>query len=173
MNGRWRKLHERLGSVALLALGLLGAGLLFLAGALRPLEARLERLDAQAGSNTRAAADSIRRGTPSAKLAAFYRYFDRQEGQVEWLAKLYAKAQASGLELRNADYRLVETNGRLARYEVTLPLAGNYAQLRTFFGQALDDNPVLSLDQLNLRRKRVNDTQLEAEAVLTIHLLVP
>jgi len=173
VRGLARKLRERLGGVALAGLGLLAAGLVVLASVIRPLEARLERLEAQLGKDSQRAAESTRRGTPSAKLAAFYRYFDRQDLQVEWLARLYANASAAGLDLRSADYRLVETSGRILRYEVTLPVAGTYAQLRTFLGNALEDNPVLSLDQLSLRRKRVNDTLLEAEAAFTIHLLKP
>lgn len=167
-----RTLRDRLGSVALLALGILAAGLLVLATVIRPLESRLARLEVQIRRDARnAEADSTRRGPPAARLAAFYAYFDRQENQVDWLAKLYGNARGSGLELRSADYRLVETNGRIGRYEVTLPVSGTYAQLRAFVGHALEENPLLSLDQLSLRRKRVNDTLLDAEAVLTIHLL--
>lgn len=173
MSALWRKLLDRLGGVALIALGVLAAGFLFLAAAIRPLEAKLERLEARLGRDARHAADATRRGAPSAKLTAFYAHFDRQEGQVDWLAKLYGSARASGLDLRAADYRLVESNGRVSRYEVRLPLSGSYTQLRAFLELALDENPVLSLDQLSLRRKRVNDTLLEAEAVLTIHLLSP
>jgi hypothetical protein len=169
----WRKLQARLGGVALLAMGVLAAGFLFLAAAIRPLEARLERLDERLGRDARLAGESTRLGTPSTKLAAFYAYFDRQESQVDWLAKLYGSAHGAGLELRAADYRLAETDGRIARYEITLPLQGSYAQLRAFLSDALEENPVLSLDQLTLRRKRVNDGAVEAEAVLTIHLLRP
>ncbi|MFY9316405.1 MAG: GspMb/PilO family protein [Burkholderiales bacterium] len=114
-----------------------------------------------------------RAGAPSARLAAFYGYFDRQDGQVDWLARLYGSARGAGLDLRAADYRLVDTEGRIARYEVVLPLQGTYAQVRAFLADALEENPVLSLDQLNLRRKRANDSVLEAEAVLTVHLLRP
>ena len=167
----WRRLRERFGGFTLLAIGLLGTGLLVLAAVIRPLEARLERLDTRLSSDSRKAAESTRRGTPSAKLAAYYGYFERQESQVEWLAKLYGSAQAAGLDLRTADYRRLDTDGRVVRYEVTLRLSGTYAQLRAFLENALAENPVLSLDQLSLRRKRVNDTLVEAEAVLTIHLL--
>ncbi len=171
MNRAWTSLREKLGGMALFAIGLLAAGLVFLGVVVKPLEARLERLDARATKESRAATDSTRRGTPSAKLAAFYGYFDRTEIQVEWLAKLYGSAHGAGLELRSADYRLIDADGRIARYEVTLPLSGTYAQVRAFLEDVLDENPVLSLDQLSMRRKRVNDTLLEAEAVLTIHLL--
>ncbi len=171
MSQYWRRLQERVGSVALLAIGLLGLGLLVLAGVIRPLEARLERLETRLWADGRKATESTRRGTPSAKLAAFYGYFDRKESQVDWLAKLYGSAQAAGLNLRAADYRRLDTDGRVIRYEITLPLSGTYAQLRTFLEDVLEENPILSLDQLSMRRKRVNDTLVDAEAVLTIHLL--
>lgn len=173
MNGLWRRLHDALGGVALIALGLLAAGLVFLTLVVRPLESRLQQLDALSNVAARQAAGASRRSTPSAKLAAFYAYFERQEGQIDWLAKLYGNARAAGLEWRTADYRLVDTKGRIARYEILLPLSGTYAHLRAFLEQVLEENPVLSLDQLSLRRKRVNDTVLEAEIVLSIHLLRP
>jgi hypothetical protein len=174
MNGALRELRNRVGDLALFALGLLAAGLLFFALAIRPLESRIALLDGKLGHGARrAAADATRSGTPEARLAAFYAFFDRQEGQVDWLAKLYGGARGAGIELRTADYRLIEANGRIARYEATLPLSGTYAQLRGFLEKALDENPVLSLDQLTLRRKRVNDANLEAEVVITIYLLKP
>lgn len=174
MNGAWRELRKRLGDVALAALALLAAGIVVFATVIRPLESRVALLEGKLGQGARqAAADSTRSGTPAAKLAAFYAFFERQEGQVDWLAKLYGSARGAGLELRTADYRLMNTSGRIARYEATLPLSGSYAQLRAFLDHALQENPVLSLDQLTLRRKRANDPNLEAEAVLTIHLLKP
>ncbi len=172
MNRLWQKARSGLGDLALVSLGALATGLLFLALAIRPLEARLALLEGTLGTRAhRTAAASIRSGTPAAKLAAFYGFFDLQEGQVDWLAKLYGSARGAGLELRSADYRLVETNGRIMRYEATLPLSGSYAQIRAFLEAALDENPVLSLDQLNIRRKRINDARVDAEAVVTIHLL--
>ncbi len=174
MTGAWRELRKRLGGLALFALALLAAGFLCEVVAIRPLELRMTLLDGRLGHGARPAiAESTRSGSPAAKLAAFYGFFERQESQVDWLAKLYGSARSSGLELRSADYRLIETNGRITRYEATLPLSGTYAQLRGFLENALDENPVLSLDQLTLRRKRVNDTRLEGEAVITIHLLRP
>ena len=173
MSALWRMLREQFGGLALGAVALLAIGVLFLVLAIRPLEARNAQLDGRLGHGARLAAESTRNGAPEAKLAAFYAFFERQEGQVDWLAKLYGAARAAGLELRSAEYRLVETSGRIARYEATLPLKGGYAQLRAFIESALEENPVLSLDQLTLRRKRVNEQTLEAEAVMTIHLLKP
>lgn len=174
MTRLWRDLRARLGDVALASIALIAMAMLFQFVAVSPLEARLALLDGRlASSNRHTAADSLRTGTPAAKLAAFYAFFDLKDGQVDWLARLYGNASAAGIELRSADYRLVDTNGRLVRYEATLPLSGSYAQIRIFLEAALEENPLLSLDQLNIRRKRVNDTRAEAEAVVTIHLLKP
>jgi len=172
----WRQLRVQVGAVPLAALGLIAGGFVFLASVVRPLEARIEQLDHRLSETARSAAagaNATRRGTPAAQLAAFYQYFEREESQVDWLAKLYGAGRGAGVELRVADYRLLPTNGRIVRYQVTLPLAGSYTQLRQFLEDALDEIPVLSLDQLNVRRKRATDLQVEAEAVLTLHLLRP
>jgi len=173
-NALRRALSAGPGGLALFSLALLAGGFLFFSLAIRPLEARIALLEGQLALGARRpGADSTRSGTPEAKLAAFYAHFERQESQVDWLAKLYGTARASGLELRAAEYRLVDTGGRIARYEATLPLSGTYAQVRGFLDRALDENPVLSLDQLALRRKRLGEPFLDAEVALTIHLLAP
>lgn len=176
MTTLWHRLRGQIGDMAMVAVGLIGLGVLLLAFVVQPQEARLAKLEQRAAHGMRhspAEADMIRRGTPAAKLAGFYAYFEGTEGQVDLLAKLYGSARAAGLELRVADYRLIDTSGRLTRYEVTLPLAGTYVQLRDFLENALAEIPVLSLDQITLRRKRANEALLEADAVFTLHLLKP
>ena len=59
------------------------------------------------------------------------------------------------------------------RYEIALPLAGDYAQIRAFLENALLEVPVLSLDQLSFRRKRSNDLAVETDARLSLHILRP
>lgn len=175
MNALWRRLVQQLGGLALASLALLGAGVVFHAGAIGPLEARSEQLDRQLARHARRTAGEqlASAATPAAKLAAFYRFFDRQEDAVEWLAVLHLAAKSVGVEMRVAEYKLVKTSGRLHQYRITMPLSGNSAQIRAFLENALNEIPVLSLDQVNLRRQRVADVRAEAEAVLTLHLLKP
>jgi len=52
-----------------------------------------------------------------------------------------------------------------------LPVSGSYTQIRSFLEGALAEIPVLSLDQASFRRKGTNETRIEAEIVLTFHLL--
>jgi len=61
----------------------------------------------------------------------------------------------------------------MERYEITLPLAGSYAQIRTFLENALIEIPVMSLDQVAFRRERASELQVQAEVRVTLHLVKP
>lgn len=107
---------------------------------------------------------------PSA-LEGFYAELRRGETTDAWLAKLYAAALASGVELRAAQYRLAESRHRIERYEIVVPVTGTYAQVRRFLNLAVVEIPVLSVDRASFRRKTVNEGRIEADIVLTLHLV--
>jgi hypothetical protein len=169
-----RSLVERLGWPGKAALLLLVSTAVFHQAALKPLDAQrqsLERSAERAAQRLRSSdSNLVRTASPSSKLEAFYRFFQREESTTDWLAKLYAIAEKSGVSLRLAEYRLAPGPGRLDRYEIALPLAGDYAQIRAFLENALIEIPVLSLDQVNFRRKRTNDLTVETEVRLTLHV---
>lgn len=108
---------------------------------------------------------------PAARAAEFYKFLDSGERIDQSLARLYGIAGASGVELRSANYRLGEARHRLERYEISLPVQGNYAQIRLFLETALRELPALSLDKASLRRKSAADGRIDAELVLTLHRL--
>jgi hypothetical protein len=165
-------LLARVGALGLAALILVGAAGAFHVALQRPLERELQALEgtlARDRSRPAARQDSA----PAAQMAAFYRFFEQPGSSTQLLAKLYALGRAVGVEPRTADYRPLPTGTRITRYQITLPLAGSYAQVRSFAENALNEIPVLSLDQASFRRKSANDAQLEAEIVMTLHLLEP
>ena len=61
--------------------------------------------------------------------------------------------------------------GRIVRYEIVLPVAGSYPQIREFLRRSLAEIPVLSLDQVNLKREKRNDGAVNAELRLTLHMV--
>jgi Type II secretion system (T2SS), protein M subtype b len=168
-------LVEGLGLPGKAAVALLLSVTVFHQVALKPLSARnesLARSEDRAMRQHRPSDPSIvRTASPSSKLATFYRFFEREESTTDWLAKLYAIADKSGVSLRLAEYQLIKGPGRLDRYEIALPLSGDYAQIRAFLENALIEIPVLSLDQVNFRRKRTNDPNVETDVRLTLHVL--
>lgn len=170
-----RRLLGEFDPLALVSLAALALSAIFLATVVKPLEARALSLQQELSRAARAAPapgfTRVSAGTPEASIAAFYRHFERAETPLDWLAKLQGMAQAAGLELRSGDYRLAESRRRLERYELTLPVTGSYTQVRAFVESALAGIPVASLDQVSFHRRSASDARVEAQIVLTLHLL--
>jgi len=171
-----RRLHEQLGALGMAGLVLLAGALAFFVLRVEPLETKSRLLEERLQEASRGALEattSTRSGTADARLAAFYRFFDRPEPATDWLARLYAIGQALDVRLPAADYELIEDGERIARYRVTLPLSGTYAQIRAFLENALDQIPIMSLDQVTFRRTQANRPQVDAQVTLTLHLPKP
>ncbi|HJQ62865.1 MAG TPA: GspMb/PilO family protein [Burkholderiales bacterium] len=169
------RLHHELGVVGLASIAVLASAVLFLVVMLKPLEARNADLERQLALNTRENATTdaalLRASTPSAKMAAFYHFLASGRQTTDWLDRLYAVGKDAGVELQSAEYRMQDTGTRIDRYEVRVPLRGNYAQIRTFLNNALVEIPVLSLDEVRFKREHASDAQVEAEVHLTFHLV--
>jgi hypothetical protein len=162
MRNLFFKARQELGALGMAALLLMGAALAFSVLVLEPLEKRNELLK---GSLQRAPKDA-----PSGqKVEAVYSFLNKNEETTDWLAKLYGIGEATGVKLKQAKYQTHGEGGRVERYEIVLPAAGSYAQIRDFLKRALAEVPVLSLDQMSLKRESRNDGQLQAELRLTLH----
>jgi len=104
------------------------------------------------------------------ELNKFYGFFSGTP-LTEWLDKLYAAAAAQKLVLEQGEYRLSpDKTGKLARYQVTLPVKGSYVQIRQFVDQALIDVPVAALDDINFKREAIGATQLEVRIKFTLYV---
>ena len=169
---RFLQLRALLGLPGLAGLALLACVVAFQGLALTPLESRHAELEQRlARSAARGDAGKGGAADTGARLQAFYAHFRGETGKDEWLAKLHAIAAQSGVELRSADYRLQATGTRIERYEMVLPVSAGYAQLRAFLKTALEQIPILSLDQVSLKKERVGEGKLQAELRMTLHLL--
>jgi len=145
---------------------LLGVALFHVA-LVQPLHERREQLHAQLARQQAASPPGV--AAAAAKLDGFYRLVARTQTSTDWLATLHEIADASGVVLQTATYRPLPAAGRLERYEMTLPVAGSYAQIREFVARALAEIPVLSLDELALRRSAPADARVEADLRMTLH----
>ena len=159
-------LWRRLGPLGVAGFVLLALALAFATLVVQPLEAKSHSL-ADRVARTPAGAQAPA-SDAAEKLDAFYDYLARPEQTTDWLAKLYAIGHATGVELQSASYRS-EKAGRIERYQILLPLSGSYAQMREFLDRALAEIPVLSLDQMTLKRESRRDGAVQAELRLTLH----
>ena len=164
-----KRIVERIGMAGVAAIGLLAAALFFSNFMVRPLEERNALLKQSASGKANSAAPS------GAKVAAVYAYLQKEEATTDWLAKLHGIGTATGVEMRAATYGTKPAEGRIVRYEIVLPVAGSYAQIRDFLKRAQAEIPVMSIDQVTLKKdeKKAATPQagLHAELRLTLHMV--
>lgn len=170
--GAWRSLllpawHRHFGRPAWLALALLGA-LVIVQVQLRPA-LQHERAQLETRRAALAATPPSPAAGPGAQppLAAGELPSTRQRGRD--LEALVAAVQRAGLSLERADYSAgTATAGALIRVEATLPLSGNYAALRRFVAEALNELPHAALESLQIERATAQSSQLQATARLVL-----
>jgi hypothetical protein len=165
-----KRLVRHIGPLGLAALALLAAAVLFSNFVVAPLHERNLILQ-----------DRVSRKAPAVqpgadKVAAVYGFLERQEQTTDWLAKLHGIGAATGVQIKSANYRQQPTEGRIVRYEIVLPVAGSYGQIRDFLKRSLAEIPVMSVDQLTLRRENGGGSgkgggAIQAEMRLTLHMV--
>ena len=170
------QLRDELGATGMAAFALLALGALFLGLVLKPLESRNAELSAELerlAARSAAAPGNPGAGSTSSKLDTFYSYLGRGEEATDWLARLYGIAKATGLDMQSATYKSQAAGQRIERYEIVLPVSGTYPQVRDFLKRALAEIPVLSLDQMTLKREARNQAEVQAELHMTLHMVKP
>lgn len=159
---------------------LAGAALLAAAGGLRAVSvpaledeatqarlamaAKLRRADARRATGGGAAA---RTATPAPP--ALDRWLPGANDRHAHLAALLELARAHGLTAPRTETRWLP-EAQVARYDIVMPVQGDYAQVRSFIAEALQADPVLSLDALHLRRADVEATRIDADLRWSVHL---
>ena len=162
------RVRDELGTTGMAAIVLFVGAALFMSLVLQPLKEKNRVLAAKAEMVDNRAAPVA---NPGEKLAAVYDYLRKPEQTTDWLAKLYAIGKATGVELAQASYKTQSASGKLERYEIVVPLAGSYTQMREFLKRALAEIPVLSLDQISLKRENRREGTVQAELRLTLHMV--
>lgn len=161
--------------------GVIGAGLLVLAVGYALL-VLLPALDARDGARERAQRAEARLAriqaggepapqAPVHQLASFHESLPAQHDATVAIDRIYAAAAAEGLSLARGEYALeIDSETRLVRYQILLPVRGTYMQLRRFIGAALEAVPALSLEDIDFQRKQISETELDARVRLVLHL---
>lgn len=168
-----KRLHEALHALG--ASGVIGIGVLifcipFYFSSVRPAQSELQAQRAIAGRlNARTPFQPTSSGGRVDDLRRFYGLFPSLEKLPEQLEHVYGLARAANIELQQGEYRLEIPKTGMPAYRITLPIRGSYAQIRQFVGAALRDMPAASLDALRFERKRIGDSQLDAQVRLSVY----
>lgn len=165
-------LHKVLGALG--PLGIAGLGILlfcaaFYLSAVKPAETEI--------TAQREAAQRLTKRTPyqpvsidnrSDDLRRFYKLFPSTDKIPNEVEKLWVLAAEYRIDLLQGEYRLESAPG-LARYRITLPVRASYGQIRNFISFILKEIPTASIDGLRFERKKITETQLDAQIRLTLY----
>jgi hypothetical protein len=111
--------------------------------------------------------------TQAEQLAVFYGSFPKMNSVPASLEKIYATAAEEQLSLDRADYKASSDSGeRMARYQVTLPIRGQYSKIQGFLVKVLKRIPNASLEYVSFQRSRIGDSTVEATVILVLNLVI-
>lgn len=170
---RWLRI---LGIPGMLAVGILAGIPPFYFSAIGPAQ---ERLDVARRSVFFANEEILRAGkspntgrdTPAGQLAEFYRAFPAERYSPQWLGKLAVLAEKNGLNLNVGEYKATRDKvGRLVRFEMTLPVRGQYSQIRRFLSALPAETPIIALENVQFSRQNIADSTVEAQIRLALYL---
>lgn len=160
----------------MLAIGLLAMSLPFYFSAILPEQARL---DAARHSADRQHEQLVQAGmspqgpalSPEDQLAEFYSRFPVEGCSPQWLEKLVALAASRGLTLNDGEYKAMHDKvGRLVLYQMTLPVKGEYPQIRKFLTDLPGALPAVALENVQFERQKIADPNVEAKIRLVLYM---
>ncbi len=112
-----------------------------------------------------------KRGQPT--LDSFYRHFPDIAAVPDDLAIFNDAAEQSDLAIVESQYQLQDVPGlKLQRYQVSLPLDGDYPALRGFLSKALQRLPHAALDEVRFERDEQSDV-VTARLRFSLYYKVP
>jgi hypothetical protein len=165
-----RALLRALGPFGIVAVGVLIFCAVFYWSALKPAERDIAAQQAAAQRlKTRTPYQPVAIDQRGNDLRRFHSLFPATNKIPQELEKLWITAAEYKIDLEKGEYRLESAGGGLSRYRVTLPVRASYAQLRQFINFILKEIPTASIDGLRFERKKISDTQLEAQIRLTLY----
>ena len=173
MVAQWLK-YLGVPGLAGLVLAVLALAMFF--GLILPAKLKLERATSTAADiQTRLKmelANPVARALPvESNLTAFYKFFPPEQNVSQLLEKIYQSASNESLRLTHGEYKFTrEKEGRLGRYQITLPVKGNYLQVRKFIAKVLNALPMVALDGVSFRRETIGGNDLEAKIQFTLFL---
>lgn len=157
--------------------GMSGVVMLLLAAAflnlsLNPLEqetslmrSRLDATHAKPGSG-----HPVMTGDRQQELAEFFDSLPEQKEVTDTLASIYAIAELTGVELKQADYHADDKDAPRIEYTMNFPVRGEYQRIRVFVQGVLTKNPAMALDQITFQRDKIGDATLNANVRLTLFI---
>ncbi|MER0203093.1 hypothetical protein C8R26_11565 [Nitrosomonas oligotropha] len=174
---RWQA--GRLGTIGKIGLGLIVVAGIYFFSAVLPQDSDLQKLKERAetlqlqelAKQSPGEMESGKKLNSDQALQVFYDYFPRIDSSPFWIRELVQLAKKHGVDLSSSEYRLMnESDARLARYEMILPVKGRYPQIRAFMAEALVKVPAMAISAIALKRENITSDKLEVRLEINLYL---
>lgn len=143
------------------------AHLLLLPGREAAIEAGERRL-VQLERNTRRL-QIERRSAPVSGRPQLLDRFPANSHLPSELGRLLDMAEQGGLQFTGGEYRLVAGKEKLVdRYVVSLPVRGDYREIRRFLIDLRREFPALAIEDVSLRRDKIGSSEIDAQLRLVL-----
>jgi Tfp pilus assembly protein PilO len=113
----------------------------------------------------------------SQDIAAIKKMFPQANTLHNWLGLIDKSAFKQGLRLNRGDYKFTQikqskltSNEYASRYEIVLPVTGQYIQIRQFIANVLQLQPALALSGVKIQRENTMSANVEARLVFVLFL---
>lgn len=176
------RLSKQLGVLGGLGSALLLACSLFYLSILLPQNQKISTAkntlaDAQQSQKLNLNATQLSENKGEDNLAAFMQSLPHADSLHQWLALIDQTAVKYKLFLNRGDYKYIKTKQSqisnqffLSKYEIILPVNGQYMQIRQFIAQVLYLQPALALSDLKITRDNSLSTNVDARLVFVLYL---
>jgi Tfp pilus assembly protein PilO len=173
---------KKLGAWGIIGLCIIIASLLFYASKIPKIEILIKETqsaieEANSALNSKNfAVDASAPLNNSEEINRFYDIFPKAVALPQALTIIYQTANKQKLALNSGDYKfnkIKETNNainekKLTKYEIVLPIKGQYKQIRAFISDVLLALPALALTDMQIRRENSLNQNVEARLIFVI-----
>lgn len=182
------KFFKKIGPIGLAGLAIaLSCGLFYVLVAL-PLNAQIKMAQQQLNSLqsseiTLISEQELPANDMSQDIATIKKMLPQANTLHDWLGLIDKSAVKQGLRLNRGDYKFtqfkqgnvtgnqkVTGNQSTSRYEIVLPVTGQYVQIRQFIANVLQSQPALALSNLKIQRDNTLSANVEARLVFVLFL---
>jgi len=172
------RVHLRLGANGLLGAGLLAlalVGLLYARQAQQEaarLQVELDQARSRAAQVHTAPAVNVE---PAERLSRFQQWFPTVDTSARDLRRIFHAAQQSHVVLAKGEYSLspIDGSGGLQKYDVVLPVKENYAAVKGFVAEVLNELPHASLAELRAERPASAADEIDTRVHFTLYYRTP
>lgn len=183
-HGAWQlaRLSTKLGLIGGLGLVMLLGSFMFYLSTLLPLKQKVNEVKHTLASAALAQTASSNVKPPLVSnapddITAIKQLLPQAASLHKSLALIDQAATKQNLALNRGDYKFskakqsqISNEFYLSKYEIILPVAGQYAQIRQFIAQVLQLQPALALSDIKMTRDNSLSPNIEARLVFVLYL---